>query len=132
MAATAVYDRRWVTIRDSPIRSKKVVLRIRNRRFSCPSCNAVFTEPVPGVRKFARTSERYRKSLLWACETFADLKTVRRHYRCSSGYLEDTLYAELERRQRTRQRHLVRVPLGRAHEVILQQCHPGEIHGVVP
>lgn len=61
------------------------------------------TEPVRGIKKYARTTGRYRKSLLWACETFADLKAVRHHYRCSAGYLYQNLYAELERKQRARQ-----------------------------
>lgn len=101
--AQGVYDRRWVTARDAPLRAKQVVLRIRKRRFRCPSCRKVFTEPVRGLRKWSRTTERYRKSLLWACETFSDLSAVRHTYRCSAGFLYKNLYAELERRQRTRE-----------------------------
>jgi len=97
---TAVYDRRWATVRDAPLRNKHVVMRIRKRRFSCRPCRKPFTEPVRGIRKGARSTERYRKMLLWACETYADLKAVRQHFRCSAGYLYNTLYAELERRQR--------------------------------
>ena len=40
--------------------------------------------------------------MLWAAERFSDLKAVRDTYRCSAGYLYKTLYAELERRGRTR------------------------------
>jgi transposase len=79
-----------------------VRLVVRKRRFSCRPCGRPFTEPVPGIRKGYRTTERYRRSLLWACENFSDLSRVRRAYRCSSGYIYRALYAqlELERRQR--------------------------------
>ena len=53
---------------------------------SCRPCGRPFTEPVPGILKGYRSTERYRRSLLWACENFSDLTQVRRAYRCSSGY----------------------------------------------
>jgi transposase len=98
----SVYDRRTVAVRDAPMRDMAVRLLVRKRRFSCQPCGRPFTEPVPGIRKGYRSTERYRRSLLWACENFADLTRVRRAYRCSSGYLYRALYAqlELERRQR--------------------------------
>jgi len=98
----SVYDHRVVSIHDAPVRSRQVRLRVRKRRFSCRPCGKPFTEPVGGIRKGARHTERYRKSVLWACENFSSLKDVRRAYRCSSGFLYTTLYAELERRRRTR------------------------------
>jgi transposase len=101
-ASTSVYDHRVVTVRDAPLRDMGVRLVVRKRRFSCRPCGRPFTEPVPGIRKGYRTTERYRRSLLWACENFSDLSRVRRAYGCSSGYVYRALYAqlELERRQR--------------------------------
>jgi transposase len=89
-------------VKDSPLRGRHVALHVRKRRFSCRNCNKVFTEPVPGVRKGARCTERYCRSLLWACEHFSDLKAVRDTYRCSYAFLYQTLYRhlELERRKR--------------------------------
>ena len=100
--STSVYDHRVVAVRDAPLRDMGVRLVVRKRRFSCRPCGRPFTEPVPGIRKGYRTTERYRRSLLWACENFSDLSRVRRAYRCSSGYVYRALYAqlELERRQR--------------------------------
>jgi len=49
-----------------------------------------------------RSTERYRRSLLWACENFSDLAQVRRAYRCSSGYLYKALYTQLELQRRKR------------------------------
>jgi len=98
-----VYDRRWICLRDAPLRAKRVMMHVHKRRFYCRTCNKPFTEPIAGVRKASRTTERYRKSLLWACETFSDLKSVYQTYRCSAGFLYKTLYAELARKQRARQ-----------------------------
>jgi transposase len=49
-----------------------------------------------------RTTERYRRSVLWACENFTDLTHVRRAYGCSSGYLYEALYTQLELQRRKR------------------------------
>jgi transposase len=79
-----------------------VRLIVRKRRFSCRPCGRPFTEPVPGIRKGYRSTERYRRSVLWACENFSDLTQVRRAYRCSSGYLYGALYTQLELQRRKR------------------------------
>ena len=98
----SVYDRRTVTVRDAPLRDVAVRLVVRKRRFSCGPCRRPFTEPVPGIRKGYRSTERYRRSLLWACENFSDLTRVRRAYRCSSGYVYQALYTQLELERRKR------------------------------
>jgi transposase len=99
----SVYDHRWVFLKDEPLQNKPVRLRIRKRRFRCPDCRRPFTEPVPGVRKGYRTTERYRRRLLWAHENFSDLKRVRRAYHCSGGLLYRVLYEQLELKRRQRQ-----------------------------
>src|SRR5438874_10338652 len=58
--ATAIYDHRVVKVKDAPIRDKSALLHIRKRRFSCKPCGRPFTEPIPGVRKGCRTTERYK------------------------------------------------------------------------
>lgn len=100
--STSVYDHRWVRLKDDPLRTRQTILWVRKRRFSCRSCRRTFTEPLPGVRKGYRTTERYRRRLLWACEHFSDLKSVRRTYRCSSGLLHRVLYEQLELKRRMR------------------------------
>lgn len=101
-ASSSVYDHRVVKVRDEPLRDLAVRLIVRKRRFACRPCRRPFTEPVPGIRKGYRSTERYQRGLLWACENFSDLKSVRRAYRCSSGYLYKALYAQLEHRRRGR------------------------------
>lgn len=94
-ASKTIYDRRSVFVHDAPIRDQDVWLKITKRRFYCKSCKKPFTEPVRGIRKGKRTTERYKRSLLWACETFTDLKRVRKYYRCSTWTIYSTLYEHL-------------------------------------
>ena len=96
----AVYDHRWVHVHDQPIRDKDVWMHVHKRRFYCKNCRKPFTEPVPGIRKGKRTTERYRRGLLWACENFSDLKRVRKRYRCSSWLVYQTLREHLSLRLR--------------------------------
>jgi transposase len=101
--STSTYDHRTVVVRDAPMRGLAVRLVVRKRRLSCRPCGRPFTEPVPGIIPGYRSTERYRRSLLWACENFSDLKSVRRAYHCSSGYVYKALYRQLELEQRKRQ-----------------------------
>jgi transposase len=98
----SVYDRREVTIKDAPVRDKAIFLRIRKRRFFCKPCQKPFTEPVSGITKGQRTTQRLKRSVLWACENFIDLERVRRAFHVSSGFIFKTYYEQLERRRRTR------------------------------
>lgn len=98
----SVYDHRVVSVRDAPMRDMAVRLMIRKRRLACRPCGRPFTEPVPGILKGYRSTERFRRSLLWACENFSDLTQVRRAYHCSSGYVYGALYRQLELERRKR------------------------------
>jgi transposase len=102
-ASTTTYDHRTVLLRDRPLHGKQVYLRVRKRRLFCRPCGKPFTEPVPGVRKGYRSTERYRWELLWAAENFQDLSRVRRAFKCSSGTLYKAVYDQLELRRRSQQ-----------------------------
>lgn len=99
----SVHDRRWVTVKDQPVRGSGIKLHILKRRFRCSNCRKVFTEPVQGVRKGHKTTERFRRGVRWACENFADLKRVSRAFGCSSGLVYKIFYEQLERRARQHQ-----------------------------
>lgn len=94
--SSVVYDHRVVKLRDAPVRGHGVRLSIKKRRFFCKTCRKPFTEPVQGVMKGRRTTERYRRGVVWACGTFTDLKEVQKAYRCSSGFIYKTLYERIE------------------------------------
>src|SRR6185437_5185921 len=91
----STYDHRVVRIKDAPIRGRGSFLVIRKRRLWCKFCRKAFTERVPGIRDRKRHTERYARSILWACEHFSDLKQVRRAYRCSSYFLYEVYYKKL-------------------------------------
>lgn len=99
-ASNSVYDHRWVTVRDDPIRGKAVYLRIKKRRFYCRPCARPFTESVHGISKYKRSTERFRRSLNWAAEKFSNLNDVCRAYRVSPGMVYKSVYTELELRRR--------------------------------
>ena len=83
LPSRSVYDRRWVSVRDEPMRRAEARLVIHKRRFWCRACRLPFTEPVGGIIKGKRTTERYARAVQQACEEYVDLKTVRRRFRCS-------------------------------------------------
>jgi transposase len=96
------YDRRRVVLKDAPFRDLRVSLLVDKRRLWCKPCGRPFTEPLPGVRKGFRHTERYGRTVLHACETYSDLSRVRRDLKCSAGWLYSALYRHLELRRRTR------------------------------
>lgn len=91
-----LYDHRWVKLHDQPIRGSQVWVHILKRRFYCKACRKPFTEPIPGVKKGKRKTERYRRGLLWACENFQDLAKVRTAYKCSNWTVYQTLKEHLK------------------------------------
>ena len=94
--SSSVYDRRTVVVKDAPIRGVQVDLKIIKRRFYCKTCRKPFTEPVQGVFKGRRTTERFRRSLLWAYENFSDLEKVRKAYSCSTWMVYRAVYDHLK------------------------------------
>jgi len=98
----SVHDRRWVKVQDAPIRGSGIYLKILKRRFRCPACKKVFTEPIGGIQKGFKTTHRYRRGLRWACENFIDLKRVQRAYGCSAGLVYKVYYEQLELKLRER------------------------------
>jgi len=93
--SSSVYDHRIVRLRDAPLRGQSMRLSIKKRRFFCKPCRKPFTEPIAGVGKGHRTTRRYRRAVLWACENFSDLARVRKAMRCSSGFIYQTLYEQI-------------------------------------
>jgi transposase len=98
----SVHDRRWVLVKDQPIRGAGITLHVLKRRFRCPACKKVFTEPVFGIRKGFKTTARFRKGLKWACENFRNLKLAQKAYGCSAGLCQTVFYEQLEIKYRER------------------------------
>lgn len=103
--ATAAYDSRKVRLKDEPVRGNAIWLVVTKKRFYCKTCKKPFTEPLPGVMPKRRTTQRYRRSILWAAENFSDLEKVKRAYRCSYSFLYRVVYEQLELQRRMRQNY---------------------------
>lgn len=98
----AGYDRRSVRLKDEGLRGYRVTLVVWKRRLWCAPCRKPFTEPLSGVRKGFRHTERYGRAALRACELYSDLTRVRRDIRCSAGWLYTALYRHLDLEHRKR------------------------------
>jgi len=97
-----VHDRRTVTVKDAPSGTRLKFLKIIKRRFRCPKCKAVFTEPVQGIKKYARVTQRFERSILWACENFSNLRLVQKNYKCGNSFIYKCFYKQLDLKLRER------------------------------
>ncbi len=98
--SSKIHDRRTVRVKDAPEAGKTRWLIITKRRFRCPKCKSVFTEPVQGIRKRGRVTKKFERSVLWACGKFSSLKDVKETYRCSYKYIYTCYYKQLELKSR--------------------------------
>lgn len=96
----AVYDHRWISVRDEPVRQAQITLRLRKRRYSCPSCRKPFTEFVPGIWPGRRTTQRLREAVMHACQNFSSLSDVRETFKLSSSFVYKVCYEQLEIKNR--------------------------------
>ena len=101
--AHTVYDHRWVTIKDEPLRQHIPHLIILKRRFYCKVCQKPFTEPIPGILPRKRTTQRFKLAVLDACQKFHSMKLVREEFKISSDFVYRARYEmlSLERRKTT-------------------------------
>lgn len=88
-----VYDHVSVWIKDTPKRDKRIFLKIKKRRFYCKACKKPFTEPVAGIKKGFRTTDRFRRHIMWCADNFANLHDVEKQLHISS-WLVHTAYYE--------------------------------------
>lgn len=101
--SSKVHDRRTITLKDAPIRGKYMTLKVTKRRFRCPNCKSVFTEPIQGVNKGGRLTQRFVRSIYWACENFQDLKRVKKAHRCGYKTIYKSYYKQLRLKQKERE-----------------------------
>ncbi len=92
----AVYDHVIHTVRDAPLRNKHTILRIRKRRFKCKSCKKIFRESVRGIFKGYRTSQRFRKHVMWCSSQFSNLSRVSKTCMISSWFVYKAYYEQID------------------------------------
>lgn len=95
-ASNVTYDHRWVLVKDEPVRRSQCVLKIKKRRLYCKRCRKPFTEPVDGVLKGQRTTQRFKRALTWGCQNMRSLKAVRENYQCSNSMIYKSVFSQLE------------------------------------
>ena len=96
------YDKRVCKIKDVPLRvsAPTLTIHVTKRRFKCHTCNKIFTEVIDGIRKNRRTTERFRRLIMWACDRFANLDQVRKDFGVSSDFVYKAFYEQLELKRR--------------------------------
>ena len=81
-------------VREEPIRSQPLWLKIHKHRLYCKDCKKTFTEPVQGIWPGQRSTQRFRKFIGQACGRMSDLSTVSRFYCVSHGFAYKTYYEQ--------------------------------------
>jgi transposase len=92
----AVYDRVVHEVKDTPLRNKFVRLRIIKRRYKCKNCRKIFRESVRGLFKGYRTTQRFRKHVMWCASQFSNLSHVSRTCNISSWFVYRAFYEQLD------------------------------------
>ncbi len=93
-------------VRDEPLRSGKLWLKIHKHRYLCKRCKKKFTETTSNVFPRRKTTQRFRKMLARECADITDLKRVRRRERVSSGLLYQVYFEQIEVKLRERKHSL--------------------------
>lgn len=84
-----VHDRKWQSKLDIPLHGQTLIVRLCKRRFRCPVCGKVFTEPdeVCGWRR--RTTERLRCELSEQAR-HQTVKQVAKHYGVGERFVRES------------------------------------------
>jgi len=98
--SSSTYDHRIVKVKDEPIRGKHATLMIKKRRLWCDPCNKPFTEPVSGISKRGRLTERFKRAVHNACLVYGNLSMVQKQMRCSSRTVYKAFYSRLETKEK--------------------------------
>jgi transposase len=96
----ATYDHRVIKVKDEPIRGKAVTLFITKRRLWCHECYKPFTEPVSGILKNGRLTQRFKRAVHNACLVYGSLSQVQKKMRCSSRTVYEAFYSQLEKKEK--------------------------------
>lgn len=82
------------TVRDEPVRSSPVWLRVHKHRLYCKDCKKIFVEPVDGIWPRRKTTQRFRKFIGQSCGRMNDMSTVSRFYNVSHGFAYKVYYEQ--------------------------------------
>lgn len=84
------------TVREEPIRSVPLRVKIHKHRRYCKDCKKTFTEPVEGIWPRRRSTQRFRTAVAKACGRSKDLATVSLYHKVSHGFVYKVCFEQLE------------------------------------
>ncbi len=90
-------------VKEEPVRSVSVWLKIHKHRLYCKDCKKTTTESVPGIFPRRRSTQRFRKFIAQACGRMTDLSSVSRFYGVSHGFSYQVYYEQVEVKLREHQ-----------------------------
>ncbi len=90
------YGKAVVLIRERSPDDDPLWLKVHKHRYYCEVCKKPFTELSPGTYLRRRTTQRFRKWVKKCCERYTALKDVSHENHCSSGFVYQARYEQLE------------------------------------
>lgn len=99
---STLYGKAKTVVRDEPLRSESLYLKIQKHRYYCKTCRKPFTEQIDGIPVRRRTTQRYRKFIAAMSDEFTNLNGVKKKYNCSSGLIYKVFYEQQELKLRER------------------------------
>lgn len=92
----------YSTVKEEPIRSSRIWLRIKKHRVYCKSCKTTKASVVEGVEPGKRSTQRFRKFIALLCAKSTDISTVCRLQGVSSGFAYKVFYEQIQTKLRER------------------------------
>lgn len=86
------YGKAKTTLRDEPLRSESIYIKITKQRYFCKTCKKPFVERIDGFKPNQRSTGRFEKFIAEMCERFSNISDVQKRYRCSSSFAYRVFY----------------------------------------
>jgi len=89
---TQFYGKSVTNLRDEPLRSETLFIRITKQRYFCKACRKPFVERIDGFKPRQRSTGRFEKFIAEMCEQFSSIRDVQKRYSCSSSFTYRVFY----------------------------------------
>lgn len=86
------YGKAHTKLRDEPLRSETLFIRITKQRYFCKVCKKPFVEQIDGFKPRQRSTGRFEKFIAEMCEQFSNISDVQKRFSCSSSFAYRVFY----------------------------------------
>ena len=86
------YGKAHTKLRDEPLRSESLYIKIIKQRYFCKTCKKPFVEKIEGFKSNQRSTGRFEKFIAEMSEKFSNINEVQKRYHCSSGFAYRVFY----------------------------------------